>query len=274
MRPQAADIAIPPLPGGLRWIGAGNTPRIERLVAVAPVLVHFFDFAQLNSVRALPYLSAWQRRYGDAGLAVLGVHAPRFPFTASEDAVASAVAELEVRYPVAVDSEFQVWRAYGCEGWPSLFLWGRGGALRWFHFGEGEYVATEETIQELLTETRPDAELPEPLAPLRASDAPGALVMPPSEEVFPGGSTSDPWEAGGEPGELVLEYSAGGAYASVEGAGTLEVAIDGAPRDAIEVDAPGLYELALHERHEEHRLLLRATPGVRVWSISFAAGVP
>jgi hypothetical protein len=271
MRPPVADIAIPPLPADLPWIGAATTPRIERLAAVAPVLVHFFDFAQLNSIRTLPYLHAWHDRYREAGLAMLGVHSPRFPFTASRDAVAAAISRLAIPYAVALDSGFRVWRAYGCEGWPSLFLWGRGGALRWYHFGEGAYTATEEAIQELLGESRPDAELPEPLSPLRPSDAPGALVIPPSDEVFPGGSASEPSEGGSE---LELEYAAGGVYASADGAGTLHVAVDGAGREPIAVDSPGLYELAAHDRHEEHRLLLRASPGVRVWSISFAAGVP
>lgn len=194
MRPPSADIAVPPFPPDLTWIG-GPAPRIERLTAIAPALVHFFDFAQLNSARTLPYLRGWHERYGEAGLAILGVHSPRFACTASPGAVAAAVAELGIPYRVGVDSGFKAWRAYGCEGWPSLFLWGRGGALGWYHFGEGEYAATETAIQQLVAESRPDAELPGPLPPLRATDAPGALVIPPSEEWFPGGSPSEPWEA-------------------------------------------------------------------------------
>jgi hypothetical protein len=273
VRPDAADIAIPPWPTDLGWIGA-PPPATERLTATGPVLIHFFDFAQLNGVRTLPYVRAWHDRYRNAGLRVLGIHAPRFPFTASEDAIAAAVERLRIPYPVAVDSGFRVWRAYGCEGWPSLFLWGRGGALRWFHFGEGEYRATEEAIQELILESDPDASLPQPLSPVRPSDAPGALVMPPSEEVFPGGAAADPWEASPDHPRIELAYAAGGAHASVDGEGTLEVALDDRPRDEIAVDSPGLYELARHDRHEEHRLVLRPSEGTRVWSISFAAGVP
>jgi hypothetical protein len=274
VRPRTADIAIPPLPSRLVWVGARGKPRVEALAAVGPVLIHFFDLAQLNSVRTLPYLRAWRERYHDAGLSVLGVHTPRFPFTAHRRAVAAAAARLEIPYPVAVDSRFAVWREYGCEGWPSLFLWGRGGALRWFHFGEGEYRATEEAIQELILEARPETRLPGPLQPLRASDAPGALVMPPSDEVLPGGSPESPWEArDGEP-ELEVEYAAGGAYVAADGDGVLESELDGGPRQPIAVDGPGLHEVALHDRHEQHRLRLRPSPGVRVWSVSFAAGVP
>lgn len=247
---------------------------MERLTAGGPVLVHFFDFAQLNSVRALPYVRAWHGRYAGAGLAVLGVHSPRYPFTTDEGTVRSALERLEVGYPVATDAEHRMWRDYGCEGWPSLFLWGRGGTLRWFHFGEGEYRATEETIQALVRESSPEAELPEPLPPLRPTDAPGALVVPPSEELFPGGSASEPWQAGVERPALELEYAAGGAYAAADGEGEMQVALDGGVLEPIVIEAPGLHELAAHERHEEHSLIIRPSAGVRIWSISFAPGIP
>ena len=133
------------------------------LTAGGPAIVHFIDFAQLNSVRTLPYLNEWSRRYREAGLSVIGVQAPRFPFGAEPDAVAAGLAELGVEFPVAIDAERDLWSAYGCEGWPSLFLWSLGGALAWVHFGEGEYRATEEAIQEELREIDALRELPEPM---------------------------------------------------------------------------------------------------------------
>jgi hypothetical protein len=274
VRPEATDIAIPPLPADLRWIGEAPPARIERLAAQRPILVHFFDFAQLNSARTLPYLRRWHERYAPLGLAVLGVHTPRYPFTAPEDAVAAAVDRLGIGYPVAVDMGFRAWRSYGCEGWPSLFVWGVGGALRWFHLGEGKYLATEGAIAGVIREARPESPLPDPLPPLRPTDAEGALVRPPTEELFPGGSVAEPWDPGGAGAELVLEYGAGGAYVAADGEGSVEHAIDGREREPIAVDHPGLFELASHPRHEEHRLAVRPTSGVRVWAISFAAGVP
>ena len=273
MRPTLQDIAIPPFPAELTWVGAAP-PRVERLAATGPVLVHFFDFAQLNAVRALPYVRRWHERYEDFGLAVLGVHTPRFPFAAPHPDVADAVRRLGIVHPVAVDSDRLVWRAYGCEGWPSLFLWGPGGVLSWFHFGEGEYEATEEAIQELVLASAPEARLPELMSPLRPSDAPGALVMTPSDEVLPGGSADEPWRATPRDPELKLAYAAGGAYASVDGSGTIEVSLDGGPPQRHAVEHPGLVELALHEAHEEHVIRLRPSAEVTVWSISFAAGVP
>jgi hypothetical protein len=273
VRPEAQNIAVPPFMPSLRWVGA-EPPPVERLTAVGPVLVHFFDLAQLNSVRALPYVRAWHERYRDAGLNVIGVHSPRYGFTRDAEAVAAGIARLGVSHPVAVDSEFHAWHDYGCEGWPSLFLWGRGGVLTWFHFGEGDYDATESAIREALAGARPDAELPPPGEPLRATDAPGVLVVPPSDEVFPGGSPNDPWRAGPERPALELDYAAGGAHAALDGDGELVVALDGGEPQRIGVDSPGLYELAEHPHHEKHRLELRPSDGLRVWSVSFAPGVP
>ncbi len=242
------------------------------LTALGPVLVHFFDFAQLNSVRALPYVLAWNRRYAPAGLVTLGVHSPRHPFTAERGALAPALAQLGVEHPVADDSGYDLWRDYGCEGWPSLFLWGRGGALRWFHFGEGDYRETELAIQAELGETA-GSELPDPMTPIRATDAPGAAVVAPTPELLPGGSVSEPFAPQARE-TLALEYAAGAAYAAVDGAGRIAVEIDAEPAREVTVGEPGLVELAAHEAHGEHALELVVDPGVRVWAISFAAGVP
>lgn len=273
MRPQAHDIAVPPFPPGTQWIGP-EPGAVERICAGGPLLVHFVEAAHLSSVRTLPYVGAWEERYRDLGLTLVGVNSPRFPFTADAGKLAAALTRLEVNFPVAADSRYRIWHDYGCEGWPSLFLWGRGGALRWFHFGEGEYAATEEAIQEELRALDRDLELPEPLPALRPSDAPGTLVAPPSDEFFPGGSESEPWRAREDDPPLELDYAAGGAWATVDGRGVLRASLDRGRELAIDVEAPGVYELATHERHEAHHLSLGATPGVRVYSIAFSAGVP
>ncbi len=273
MRPGRDNIAAPDLPGGLSWIGA-EPESMPALTAGGPAIVHFLDFAQLNSVRTLPYLREWSRRYREAGLSVIGVQSPRFPFGADPAAVAAGLSELEVGFPVAIDADRALWAAYGCEGWPSLFLWSLGGALSWVHFGEGEYLATEIAIQEELREIDALRELPEPMAPLRPTDAPGARVMAPSAELFPGGSWERAWTAGEDGEALALDYQAGGAFATVQGDGEIALELDGEPIEAVTVDGAGLYRLAEHSRHEAHNLVLRPTPGLRIWSVSFAAGMP
>jgi hypothetical protein len=242
--------------------------------AGGPVLVHFFDFAQLNSVRTLPYVVEWARRYREHGLTTIGVQAPRFPFGADPGVVAAGLERLGIELPVAIDADRRLWHAYGCEGWPSLFLWKLGGALAWFHFGEGEYRATEEAIQAELREQDALLALPAPIDPLRPSDAPGAEVIPPTPELFPGGSWERAWTAGEDGDELQLAYEAGGAYVTVEGEGALAISLDGVATDPIVVTGPALYTLAEHPHHEPHDLTLRPSPGLRIWSISFAAGVP
>jgi len=274
VRPERANIAAPELPARLRWHNAENAPRMSELSAAGPVLVHFFDFAQLNSVRALSYVNAWNERYAERGLASLAVHTPRFKFTAEPDLLGPAVTRLGIAHPVADDSRYELWHDYGCRGWPSLFLWGQGGALRWFHFGEGDYEGTEAAIQDELRGLGANGELPAPLAPMRATDAAGAMVAPPTDELFPGGSASQPWRRG-EHGEAIeLDYAAGGAHASVAGAGGLRVTIDGGEPRTIGVGEPGLYELAEHPRHQRHRLRLEPDRGVDVYSLSFSAGMP
>jgi hypothetical protein len=247
---------------------------MPQLTAAGPVLVHFFDFAQLNSVRTLPYLREWHRRYAALGLSVLGVQAPRFPFGADPVVVGAGLDRLEISHPVAIDADREIWFDYGCEGWPSLFLWGRGGALAWYHFGEGEYAATEEAIQEQLRQSDALRDLPRPIEPLRATDTPGAAVIPPTPEVFPAGEgESLELDEGGD--VLDLRYEAGGAYATIEGQGELGTTVDGEPGERIPIEGAALYELAVHPRHESHRLSIDPVAGeLRIWSVSFAAGVP
>jgi hypothetical protein len=273
VRPGRDNIAAPDLPAGLAWVGA-EPESMPALTACGPALVHFIEYAPLNSVRTLPYLAEWHRRYREAGLSVIGVQAPRFPFAAESERVAAGLAELEVEFPVAIDAEHDLWAAYGCEGWPSLFLWSLGGALSWVHFGEGEYRATEEAIQAELREMDALQDLPEPMAPLRPTDGPAVRVAPPTPELFPGGSWEQPWVAGKDGEDLALDYQAGGAYATVEGEGELQVEIDGEWRTVPARPAPGLRTLVEHPSHEAHSLVLRPTPGVQVWSLSFAPGVP
>jgi hypothetical protein len=273
LRPERENIAAPDLPDGIEWIG--NAPRSMPLAtAGGPVLVHFFDFAQLNSVRTLPYICEWARRYEPHGLTTIGVQAPRFPFGAERVAVAAGLERLGVEFPVAIDADRRLWHAYGCEGWPSLFLWKLGGALTWFHFGEGEYHASEEAIQAELREQDALRALPDPMEALRPSDAPGAKVMPPTPELFPGGSWERAWTAGEDGEELEIAYEAGGAYAAVEGYGELAVSLDGATAETVDVTGPALYSLAEHSRHEAHGLTLSPSSTLQIWSISFSAGIP
>ena len=114
------------------------------------VLVEFWDFCRVNSLRTLPYLKAWHERYADAGLRIVQVHTGGFLPARSEENVRRAVERLEIPWPVVIDLELEIWDIYGNQGWPARYLWDPELALHSLHYGEGAYVETELEIQELL----------------------------------------------------------------------------------------------------------------------------
>ena len=114
------------------------------------VLVDFWTYSCVNWLRTLPYVSAWDERYRDRGLLVVGVHAPEFGFEHDLENVRRAVEELGVGYPVVIDNDFAIWRSFGNRYWPAVYLVDRDGSVRFHHFGEGEYEETERAIQQLL----------------------------------------------------------------------------------------------------------------------------
>lgn len=269
VRPERDNIAIPPFPPGINWIGA-EEPVSERLTARAALLVHFFELGELSSIRTIPFVSALARKYAANGLSVLGVHSPRSQLAASDEALEAGLARLDADFPVGNDSEHRVWHSYGCRGWPSTFLWGQGGTLRYAHFGEGAYHETEEAIRAELAGGE-GHDLPEPVL----GSPPGGAqprIGKPSEEVFPGGSHDVPWTPGGAGEPLEVEYAGAGAWAALDGDGTVDLEVDGEPTGAIVLDGPGLYELSGHPEHGMHEVRLEFDGTVRVWSLAFAPG--
>lgn len=116
------------------------------------VLVQFWTFTCINWLRTLPYVRAWAQKYRGAGLATIGVHTPEFSFERDLASVRRAAADLRVEYPIAVDSDYAVWRGFNNHYWPALYLFDANGQARYHHFGEGEYAASETMIQGLLKE--------------------------------------------------------------------------------------------------------------------------
>jgi hypothetical protein len=213
-----------------------------------PVLLEFWDFCRPNSIRTLPYVKAWHERYERDGLLVVGVHSSGFEPSQDPEAVASAVARLQIPYPVVVDVELEIWQLYGNLGWPARYLFNQQGRLLHYHYGEGGYDETERAIQELLGLER------ETLAPLRPEDEPGAELVPQSEDVE--GPYSGP-------------YQAGGVWAVLDGHGVLHV--NGAK---LIVEHPGCYELIAHARSTAGVLELELEAGVRCHAVCFTPGLP
>ena len=116
------------------------------------VLIDFWAYTCINWLRTLPYVRAWAEKYKNQGLVVIGVHSPEFEFEKNVDNVRRAVKEMRVDYPVAIDSDHAIWRAFKNEYWPALYFCDAQGQIRHHHFGEGEYEQSEKVIQQLLTE--------------------------------------------------------------------------------------------------------------------------
>ena len=253
----------------MTWVG-DEPPAAERLTAKGPLLVVFFEAGELSGIQSLIHIDAWARRYADAGLTTVGVHTPRSDLARSPQAFTAAIERLGLSFPVVSDAGYHVWHAYGTKGWPSVFLWGLGGRLRWFHFGIGGLAETENAIREQLQAGDETRELPAPVHETAAADQ--IEVAKPSDEVFPGGSHDSFWT--GAPGEpLEVEYAGAGAWAAFDGTGSVAVHVDDEPEArTIVVDAPGLYELSDHGHHGVHEVRIDLEPGIRVWSVSFAAG--
>jgi hypothetical protein len=269
LRPPAQEIFVPEIPSGIECI---NVPfiRMSTLLGRNITLVWFWDCCSLNSVRALPYLREWHLRYADAGLRVLGVHSPQFDFGKRREVVEAVMRRHEITFAVALDPTYEIWRLYGNEVWPALYLWDRRGVLRYYHFGEGAYQETEQAIQELLQEIDPEVELPEPMAPLRDTDRSGALVRAPTPHRYLEDDRSPRPVAAGE--ELSIRYEGATAAAVLDGEGEVELSIDGKPARMLILEGPGLYELVESAQHEQHELRLRFRDDARAYAFSFAAG--
>jgi thiol-disulfide isomerase/thioredoxin len=116
------------------------------------VLIDFWTYTCINWLRQLPYVRAWAEKYKDQGLVVIGVHAPEFPFERNVDNVRQAAAAMKIDYPIAIDNDFTIWRAFKNQYWPALYFVDAQGRVRHHHFGEGEYEQSERFIQKLLAE--------------------------------------------------------------------------------------------------------------------------
>ena len=150
----AADLptegVLPSLDGAVLWLN--SPPLTPAALRGKVVLIDFWTYSCINCLRALPYVRAWAEKYRNDGLVVIGVHAPEFAFEKDLDNVRRATHELKVDYPVAVDNNYAIWRAFRNQYWPAHYFIDAKGRIRHHHFGEGEYAQSEAVIQQLLAE--------------------------------------------------------------------------------------------------------------------------
>ena len=141
-----------------RWVN--SPPVTAEMLRGKIVLVDFWEYTCVNWIRTSPYVKAWNRDYGTYGLVVIGVHAPEFAFGKLPENIDRGIRDHGLTYPIAIDNDFAIWRAFGNDAWPARYLFDDHGRLvkRWV--GEGSYDETEREIRRLLVAAQPGIQLP------------------------------------------------------------------------------------------------------------------
>jgi cytochrome c biogenesis protein CcdA/thiol-disulfide isomerase/thioredoxin len=304
--PTATLVNCGPAPnftGITAWLNTpGGRPLSLAQLRGRVVLVDFWTYSCINCQRTLPHVEAWYREYAKYGLVVIGVHTPEFAFEHVVSNVRSQAAALGVRYPVAIDDNYDTWNAYDNEYWPADYLIDAQGNVRHVNFGEGDYTTTEALIRQLLVAAHPGLALP------RATDVPNltpagemspetyvgydrAQYLDPSSDVVPntpsvyhfppslplgalglsGTWTDNAEEATAGPGaKMELGFLARDVYLVIGGSGTLSVSENGHHLQTITVGGiPRLYTLYQAYSQTSGVLQLQASPGVQAYDFTF-----
>jgi thiol-disulfide isomerase/thioredoxin len=190
---------LPSLDRVARWLNSKSLNAADLRGKV--VLVQFWTYTCINWRRTMPYVRAWAEKYKDRGLVVIGVHTPEFSFEKNVDNVRRAAQEQNVAYPIAIDSDYAIWRAFDNQYWPALYFVDAQGRIRHHQFGEGDYEHSEVVLQQLLAEAgHGDA----------AEDHKIVSVDPRGAEV------QADWQSLGSP-ETYVGYGRSGSFASPGG---------------------------------------------------------
>jgi len=143
---------MPSLSGAVQWL---NSPALSKeSLRGKVVLVDFWTFDCINCQHSIPFVNEWAKKYEKDGLVVVGVHTPEYPYERVVDNVRKNVAKLGLNYPIAIDNDYAIWRAFGNQYWPAHYIIDAQGQIRYTHFGEGDYDTQEQVIQQLLAEAR------------------------------------------------------------------------------------------------------------------------
>jgi thiol-disulfide isomerase/thioredoxin len=284
------------------WLNSGPLALSDLRGQV--VLIDFWTYSCVNCLRTLPHLKAWHEAYADDGLVIVGVHTPEFAFERVPGNVRRAVEDLRVPYPVALDNDFETWRAWSNRYWPAKYFVDREGRVRYAHFGEGDYEESERVIrallaeddrsrlvsQELDDETPRARQTPETyLGYQRLDRFVGSRIVPDEEASYtiPGSLPVDGLAYGGrwtvegerivagEDASLRLAFRASDVFLVLGargGAGTVEVTLDGESAGVVQVTVHDLYTLArIPGRARDHVLDLRFSPGTEAYAFTFGS---
>ncbi|MGA2968691.1 MAG: cytochrome c biogenesis protein CcdA [Acidimicrobiales bacterium] len=294
--------AAPQFTGITNWL---NTAKDQPLSLEAlhghVVLVDFWTYSCINCQRTLPHVEAWYKRYHKSGFDVIGVQAPEFAFEHVLSNIKSAVKSLGVKYPVAVDNNLDTWTAYRNNYWPGEYLIDANGVIRHVDYGEGNYTADEDLIRSLLSKANPDLKLPPPtnvpdLTPTvetspetylgadRSQYLDGAEPVANEDALyhFPASIPEFSYALSGRwltenqqivakgSSQLTLNFDAIDVYLVLNGHGTIQVSLNGAPIKTIHVSGYArLYTLLKQKSDSQGLLNLKFSPGVQAYDFTF-----
>lgn len=183
MEPRPKHIRAPELFGDF-WFN--SDPVSVRAHEGTVLLIDFWDYTSIHSIRTLPYVRDWFRKYDPLGMKVIGVHTPEFKFARNPEHVQKAIKRFGIGYPVVTDNDGIMWNAYGVRAWPTKFLIDKDGFIRYEHQGEGSYEQFERALQSLLAEAGVRNGLPDLTLPVRETDEPGAVSFRATSDVYLG----------------------------------------------------------------------------------------
>ena len=181
---------FPDLSGASAWLN--SPPLTAASLKGKVVVVDFWTYSCINCLRTLPYTKSWYAKYKDSGLVIISVHTPEFPFEKDEANVTKAIHDLGITYPVAMDNDYRIWRAFNNQYWPAHYFIDANGVVRFHHFGEGNYDESKKWIRTLLEEAnhKPLADAPTAIAATGAEAAPDTSDVQ-SQETYIGNERAE-----------------------------------------------------------------------------------
>jgi cytochrome c biogenesis protein CcdA/thiol-disulfide isomerase/thioredoxin len=290
--------AAPDFAGVTHWLN--SSPLHMQQLRGKVVLIDFWTYTCINCLRTLPYVRAWDEKYRDRGLVIVGVHTPEFGFEKDTGNVQDAIARNGIHYAVAQDNDYGTWNAWGNQYWPAKYLVDADGQVRYTHFGEGDYATTEGAIRSLLAEAghkdlggragrqagevpgdatpetylgtaRAQGWVPNPFAGVR--DYPGVETLPVDRFAYGGVWRIDEESAEALGNSTIKAHVRGKSVYLVLGAKSpgrrVEVIVDGRHERTIAVRGQRLYTLMKRPRSGEHALELRFESGVTGYAFTF-----
>lgn len=302
-RGLATPYAAPEFAGIGAWLN--SPPLTLQQLKGKVVLVDFWTYSCINCVRTLPHITAWDRKYREQGLVIVGVHSPEFEFEKKLDNVKAAIAKHGIRYPVAIDNAFATWDRYHNRFWPAHYLIDREGQVVYTHYGEGRYDVMENNIRYLLGMKEPiaagahevpaysDAQTPETYLGYQRADRFASKESLQQDRQatyrFPDALAADNWALNGKwkvEGERIVSSESGAALRLhfrarkvflVLGARDnkprrASLALNGKPAGAIIINGTTLYELIDQREAKAGLLEIRAEgPGLEAYAFTFGS---